>query len=112
MGKPAAKFRATLPLQQHLHADCRLHDLKVSPSSFQSIFSFKKRFAGSIYKVIQGTSFQQVRRNSYCYNYRAGPWWDFPIANWRASVEGGRQVKPLSTWLLRWEPQLQFPSTL
>jgi hypothetical protein len=35
---------------------------------------------------------------------------DFPIANCRALYEEGRQVKPLSTRLLRWELQDSFSS--
>src|SRR6266480_6899684 len=35
---------------------------------------------------------------------------DFPIANCRAPYEEGRQVKPLSTWLLRWELRASFSS--
>jgi hypothetical protein len=36
---------------------------------------------------------------------------DFPIANCRSLFEEGRQVKPHSPWLLRWELQASFLRT-
>jgi len=36
---------------------------------------------------------------------------DLPIANCRSPYQEGRQVKPYSTWLLRWELQASFLGT-